>query len=191
MRVVEALEASVDLTLRWQGEELDRLADAAHARLVQATAAMLGRLGWQTRVEVSFNHYGDRGRVDVLAFHGGFGWLLVAEVKSAIGNTQDTVGRLDVKTRLGGVLADAAGWPRPTAVVPALIVGDSRTARRIVADHDAVFARFVSRGRRALAWLRRPSRPPPSGMLWFTPLSDAHGTGVTRHGRVRTVKEPG
>ena len=152
---------------------------------------MLGTLNWQTRVEVSFNHYGDRGRVDVLAFHGGFGWLLVAEVKSAIGNTQDTVGRLDVKARLGGVLAEAAGWPRPAAVVPALIVGDSRTARRIVADHDAVFARFVGRGRRALAWLRKPSRPPPSGLLWFAPLSDAHGTGVTRHGRVRTVNKRG
>lgn len=189
VRVVEALEASVDLTLRWQGEELDRLADAAHARLVQATAAVLGRLGWQTRVEVSFNHYGDRGRVDVLAFHPGRGLLLVTEVKSGIGDIQDTVGRIDVKARLGRVLAEAAGWPAPVSVVPVLVVGDSRRARRIVAEHDVVFARFASRGRQALAWLRRPSGLPPSGLLWFVNLPNAHGTGITRHGRVRPVKK--
>lgn len=191
MRVVEALDASVDLTLRWQGEELDRLADAAHARLVQATASMLERLGWQTRVEVSFNHYGDRGRVDVLAFHPVLGLLLVVEVKSAIGDIQDTVGRIDVKTRLGRVLAETAGWPAPVSVVPALVVGDSRRARRLIADHDVVFARFASRGRQARAWVRRPSRPAPSGLLWFATLPNAHGTGVTRLGRVRTVKKRG
>ncbi len=152
---------------------------------------MLRRFGWQTGVEVSFNHYGDRGRVDVLAFHPALAVLLVVEVKSAIGNTQDTVGRLDVKARLGGVLADGAGWPVPTTVVPALGVGDSRTARRIVAEHDAVFARYASRGRQARAWLRRPSRPAPTGLLWFANLPNAHGTGVTRRGRVRTVKKPG
>ena len=152
---------------------------------------MLRAFGWQTAVEVSFNHYGDRGRVDVLAFHPALAVLLVAEVKSAIGNTQDTVGRLDVKARLGGVLAEAAGWPMPTTVVPALVVGDSRTARRIVAEHDAVFARFETRGRQALAWVRRPSRPAPTGLLWFANLPDAHGLGVTRRGRVRIVQKPG
>lgn len=191
VRVAEALDASVDLTLRWHGEELDRLADAAHAQLVQATASLLAGAGWQTRVEVSFNHYGDRGRVDVLAFHPARGVLLVGEVKSAIGSTEDTVGKLDVKARLGRVLAEAVGWPVPASVVPALVVGDSRAARRVVAENSAAFARFGLRGRQARAWLRRPAHEVPSGLLWFATVPHAHGAGVTRRSRVRTVPHDG
>lgn len=36
-RLVEALDATADLTVCWHGEQLDRLLDAAHAALVEAT----------------------------------------------------------------------------------------------------------------------------------------------------------
>ena len=65
--------------------------------------------GWSVRPEVSFNHYGDRGRVDLLAFHAASGVALVIEVKGSIGDLQDALGRLDVKLRLGRSLADASG----------------------------------------------------------------------------------
>jgi hypothetical protein len=45
---------------------------------------VVSRLGgsWQVVVEYTFNHYGDRGSVDVVAWHAGAGALLLVEVKS-------------------------------------------------------------------------------------------------------------
>jgi transcriptional regulator with XRE-family HTH domain len=186
-RVAEALGASVDVTVRWQGADLDRLADAAHARLAQATVTLLESLGWDTRLEVSFNHYGDRGRVDVLAMHPRSATLVVMELKSAIGHTQELLGRLDVKVRLGRVLAASVGWPTPSRIVAALVIGESRAARRIVREHDAVFRRFDLRGRQAVAWLRNPRPGEVHGLLWFTTLPRAAGGGIRRVKRVRTV----
>lgn len=188
-KVSAALDASVDITVRWHGEQLDRLLDAAHAHLVQTVSHQLSASGWLSEVEVSFNHYGDRGRVDVLAFHAPSQILLVVEVKSAVGDLQEMLGRLDVKARLGRILTAQSGWGAPRAVVPALVIGDLRRARRVVSEHDSLFHRYSVRGRKALAWLRRPHSPAPTGLLWFANLPDSHGVGVTRDRRVRTVNQ--
>lgn len=186
-RLIDALDASASLVVRWHGEELDRLVDATHAGVVEATVALLGSAGWITRVEVSFNHYGDRGRVDILAYHPALRILLVIEVKSAIGDLQDTLGRLDVKWRLGPSLARSVGWDEPAAVLRVLVIADTRTARRVVERHRATLDAFPLRGRDATRWVRRPSLPAPSpgGLLWFANVSDARPARVTRGGRVR------
>jgi hypothetical protein len=54
-RVVAALGASLDLRIRWRGEQLDRLLDEAHALTVAATVERLTRLGWATAIEVLSN----------------------------------------------------------------------------------------------------------------------------------------
>jgi hypothetical protein len=189
--VAEALGGSVDLMLRWEGAQLDRLTDAAHAWLTEATANHLAMAGWTVRTEVSFNHFGDRGRVDLLAWHPTTRTLAVVEVKSAIGDVQETLGRLDSKARLGRTLAREAGWGDPAAIVRVLVVGDSRRDRRIVAEHERMFDAFLLRGRRGRAWLRHPRLPAPSGLLWFAKVPDVHGVSTTRHRRVRTVKSGG
>jgi hypothetical protein len=186
--VAEALGASVDLMLRWEGAQLDRLTDAAHAWLAEATADLLVAGGWTVRTEVSFNHFGDRGRVDLLAFHPRVSALAVVEVKSAIGDVQEMLGRLDTKTRLGQTLAREAGWHDPAAIVRVLVIGDSRRDRRTVAEHGRIFGGFPLRGRQAQAWVRRPRLPAPGGLLWFAKVPDAHGVGTTRHRRVRAVR---
>lgn len=191
VRVASALGGTVDLTMRWEGEQLDRLTDAAHAWLTEQVSTGLSQAGWSTRAEVSFNHYGDRGRVDVLAWHPATRTLAVVEVKSAIGDIQETLGRLDVKVRLGRNLASDAGWGLPSAIVRILVIGDTRRARRAVAEHDATFATFTLRGRTARAWIRNPRLRNPSGLLWFVRVPDAHGMGVTRHRRVRTAHARG
>jgi transcriptional regulator with XRE-family HTH domain len=173
-QIATGLGASVAVQVRWRGEELDRLVDAAHAALQQAAAELLMGLGWLVRVEVSFNHYGDRGRADILAFHPLLRTLLVIEIKSGLGDMQDTLGRIDVKVRLGGTLGREVGWADIAAVVPGLVIGDSRMARNIVAAHEALFARFDVRGRTALAWVRRPREPWPTGLLWFANRRDSH-----------------
>ena len=178
-RVADALGATLHVQLRWQGEQLDRLMDAAHAAVQQSVAELLGSLGWIVRVEVSFNHYGDRGRVDILAYHPGLRILLIVEVKSAIGDLQETLGRLDVKFRLGRQIARECGWTDVAVVIPALVLGDSRLARRTIAAHDALFARYNVRGRDAMAWLRR-ARPSVTGLLWFTSRPDSHPARIQR-----------
>jgi transcriptional regulator with XRE-family HTH domain len=189
VRTLEALEATGELVVRWRGEQLDRLMDADHATLVRTTVELLDSLGWQVRVEVSFNHYGDRGRVDVLGLHPATATMLVVEVKSVIGDVQDTIGRLDVKARLAAILASSVGWPAPRTVTRALVLGDLRATRRLVATHEAVFASFRPRGRQAVAWLRHPAPSAPVGLLWFTKLTRAHGVGATRRVRERTVQD--
>jgi transcriptional regulator with XRE-family HTH domain len=44
-RVIAALGASLDLRVRWRGEQLDRLLDEAHALTVAAVVGRLSRLG--------------------------------------------------------------------------------------------------------------------------------------------------
>jgi transcriptional regulator with XRE-family HTH domain len=164
-RLAAALDASLVVDVRWHGAELDRLIDRAHAALQNAAATRLGRAGWIARPEVSFNHYGDRGRCDLLAWHPSTGSLLIVEVKSRIADVQDLLGRLDVKVRLGAMLAAQAGWGRPARVVPALVLNDDHKARAVLGRHQAIFGRYGLRGRRALSWLRAPADA--SGLIWF------------------------
>ena len=79
-----ALGADLDVRIRWRGEQLDRLLDEAHAATVAATLARLGRMGWETIVEASFSIWGERGSIDILAWHEPSLTLLVIEVKSTI-----------------------------------------------------------------------------------------------------------
>src|SRR5213075_1591159 len=83
VRAARALGADVDIRLRWRGEQLDRLIDEAHAAIVEATVVLLKRLGWIVEVEVSLSTWGERGSIDVLAFHPEFRALLVIEVKAS------------------------------------------------------------------------------------------------------------
>jgi transcriptional regulator with XRE-family HTH domain len=179
-RIAVALGATLHVQLRWRGEQLDRLIDAAHAALQEAFAELLTGLGWVVRAEVSFNHFGDRGRVDIIGLHPTRRLVVVAEIKSGIGDIQETLGRLDIKTRLGAVIAREIGWTNVAAIVPVLVIADTRAARRTVEGHAALFNRFSLRGRRAVAWLRRPGAEVPSGLLWFANRPDLHPVRTQR-----------
>jgi hypothetical protein len=171
-RTSAALGAGLHVALWWEGATLDRLADAGHAHLQNAFASLLRNAGWTVAAEVSFSHYGDRGRCDLLAFHPGSGALLIVEVKASLGDLQDLFGRLDVKARLAPQLSATQGWPRPRRVVRCLVLADTRTVHRIVAGHSALFAAFGTRGQAARRWLRRPSGVSES-VLVFLPLPHA------------------
>jgi transcriptional regulator with XRE-family HTH domain len=177
-RLVTALEADLVLEIRWRGAELDSLIDRTHAALVTAAAERLARKDWIVTPEVSFNHYGDRGRCDLVAWNESSRTLLIVEVKSRIGNLQETLGRLDVKVRLGGVIAAELGLGRPAHVVAAIVLGEDGANRRTIARHDAQFRRFDLRGRGAFAWLRAPTGS-ATGLLWFE--SPDSGEGRRKH----------
>lgn len=181
---VGALHAHLTLELFFDGERVDALRDQDHAAIQDWLASTLTAWKWEVAVEVSFNRFGDRGRIDVLAFDRAGKALLVAEVKSRIDDAQDTVGRLDTKARVAVELAKARGW-LPTAVVAALVVGEDRTSRRRVAEHPALFARFMLRGRAGLAWLRRRPGLPPTGLLIFVRSPAMRHANATRAVRRR------
>lgn len=159
-----SLGAHLSLELRLDGER--PLRDAQHARLQQWLVGLLARAGWATLVEHSYNHYGDRGRIDVLAHHAIARVVLVVEVKSRIEEVGDILGRLDVKRRVAPILAREQRWPVDD-VVPMLLILEQRTNRRRVADHATVFSSYSMRAQPAAAWLRQPKGPAPTGVLLF------------------------
>lgn len=165
-QLAQALNANLAVELRWRGAELDRLIDARHAAVANVAARRLENSGWVVRSEVSFNHFGDHGRCDLVGWHPGTRALLIVEVKSLVGDLQDLLGRLDIKVRLGHVIARDLGVGRPAVIVGGLVLAENGANRRVVWRHDALFRRFGTRGRLALAWLRRPDRP-VRGLLWF------------------------
>jgi transcriptional regulator with XRE-family HTH domain len=174
-RVVAALGASLDLRVRWRGEQLDRLLDEAHALTVAAVVGRLSRLGWETAIEVSFSIWGERGSIDVLAWHAATATLLVVEVKSVIADLQSLLHGLDRKTRLGPEIGAERRW-RPKSVARLVVVAESPTSRGRAKRHATILdAALPLRGRELRAWLRTPSGP-MSGLLF---LSNASGKRTT------------
>jgi transcriptional regulator with XRE-family HTH domain len=183
-RIAAALGATLVVELRWHGEQLDRLMDRGHAALEETVVRDLRSASWTTEVEVSFNWYGDRGRCDAVAMHPSKRILLIVEAKTSLGDVQDLLGRLDVKVRRGAQIAKQIGWPEPSRVVPCLLVADGRAARRVVATHPELFARFTHRGRAADRWLAAPTADEGvRGLLIFEPLPDSHH--ATARGPIR------
>lgn len=187
VRAVRRIGAALDLRLDWdagyRGTELQRMRDADHARLSEWLVRRLEALGWTTAVERSFNHYGERGRIDILAYHPSTRTLLVIEVKTIIVEVQHLIGGLDVKQRVASGVARSLGW-RPAAIVPMLVLRESTTNRRRLAAHERLLARLALRGKQAVSWLRRPSGS-PDGTLLFVKLPDRSGADVRRAGRQR------
>jgi transcriptional regulator with XRE-family HTH domain len=157
-RLFEALEASVELDLRWRRGELDRLLDRRHASLVEGTVRWLRRAGWLVEVEASYAIYGERGSIDVLAFEPRSLTLLVVEVKSELAAVEATVRKLDEKVRHAAAIARSRfGWRADTAV-RLLVLPATTTSRRRVRDHEATFETvFPMRGAVLRRWLRNPA----------------------------------
>jgi transcriptional regulator with XRE-family HTH domain len=180
-----ALEVRIDLAPWSRRGDLVRFATADHAAVVEALIRELVAVGWQARAEVSFNDFGERGFIDVLAWHPETGTLLVIEVKTEIVDVGETIGLLDRKRRLADVAARPFGW-RPKAVASALIVLESSMNRRRVAAHRATFRSALPiDGRAFRSWLRRPSGAVGALTFWsiFHP-----GTGSRVRGGVRRVR---
>lgn len=137
-KVANALGARVDVRLNWNGEALDRLLDQGHAALVEIIAGRLRIAGWDVRAEVSFSIRGERGSVDLVAWHASTRIVLVIEIKSVVPDIQATLFTFDRKARLGQEIAASLGW-RPVGVARLLVIGASRTARRRVEEHRSTF----------------------------------------------------
>jgi transcriptional regulator with XRE-family HTH domain len=167
-RVGAALDMRVDVVVRWRGGELDRLVNARHSALHEAAAQMFTKHPeWIVAPEVSFSIYGERGVVDIMAWHASSRNLLVIELKSELVDIQELIGSIDRKRRLAPRIAFERGWDS-VAVSTWVVVGESRTNRRHVARHGALLrTAFPSNGHGLRSWLRTPDGP-VSGLSFLT-----------------------
>jgi transcriptional regulator with XRE-family HTH domain len=155
--VASALDARVDVIVRWQGGDLPRLLSARHSRMHEVMARFFGDLpDWTAEPEVSFSIYGERGIIDILAWHPARRILLVIELKTEIVDVNELLGTLDQKRRLALDVARARGW-NPAAIATWVVVAKSRSNRRAIAEHATVLrAKLPKDGRGIGAWLRDP-----------------------------------
>jgi transcriptional regulator with XRE-family HTH domain len=145
------------VSLGWRAPEVDRLRDRPHAAMVERVVSMLEASGWETKLEYSFSHYGERGSVDVLAWHAGSRAILVVETKTRIWDIQDLLFTLDRKRRLlPGLVARELGW-KALVIGVVLVLPELSTHRHVLDRHAATFKAALPRRQRDVRqWLEHP-----------------------------------
>ncbi len=124
------------------------------------------RYSWPVLTEVTFNEWGDRGSIDLLAAREDLKAVVVGEAKSAWGSIEETLRSLDVKVRLAPAIVEKRlGWV-PTTVAALLIFPEDESCRRVARRHAATLSvAFPARNREIRRWLRRPAGQLRG--LWF------------------------
>jgi transcriptional regulator with XRE-family HTH domain len=149
--VAAALEIRIDLTARWRAGDLDRLLNARHSELHELVARRFAKQlpDWVLQPEVSFAIYGERGIIDILAWHPRLRALLVIELKTDVADVNELVGTVDRKGRHAIRIAIDRGWIRPRDPPPTVsiwvIVANGHTNRRRIQAHGSMLrAAFLS-----------------------------------------------
>jgi transcriptional regulator with XRE-family HTH domain len=157
-RLLGALDARCEIDVRWRGGSLDRTLDERHATLVGLVVRLLTALGWESALEVTYSVYGERGSIDILAFHRTSASLLVIEVKTELTSVEETLRRLDEKTRLAAEIAlDRLQW-RSRSTSRLLVLPETSTSRERLARHaGAMNAVLQAENVAVRRWLAAPS----------------------------------
>ena len=186
--VSSALDIRVELTARWRAGDLDRLVNAKHSALHDLVAEMFHDElpAWILAPEVSFAVYGERGVIDIVAWHPGRRALLIIELKTDISDVNELVGTFDRKRRLGRqVVQSERGWD-PLTVSGWVIVAPGRTNRARIAAHGAMLrAAFPMDGRGIRSWLGDPVGSVSALSIW-----PGAATGGRTLAPVRRVRRP-
>lgn len=171
-RIMTALGMWVDLQPRWQGVDLDRLAGGAHDALQHAVLGFFDSLpGWVAAAEVTYSIFGERGAIDVLAWHAASQTLLIIELKTLLVDAGEIARKTDERRRLAATIAAGRGW-HPASVAVWLIFTDTRTNRRRVEDHARILQPPGSLDGRAMrTWLRQPTGPVSALSFWTEPAA--------------------
>jgi transcriptional regulator with XRE-family HTH domain len=169
-RVAACLEMWLAIEARYRGTDLNRILNSAHAALHEALATFLnGLAGWQTVAEVSFSVWGERGVIDILAWHEPTRSLLIIELKTLLVDPQDLVQEMGRRLRLAHAIAREQGWD-PLTVSAWVVLTDTRTNRRHVQRHTTLLkGAFPSDGRALRSWLAKPSGTIRALSFWTDP----------------------
>ena len=185
--VAGELDIRVDLVPRWRSGDLDRMLNRRHSNLHELVARWFGDAvpDWVLAPEVSYSIYGERGVIDILAWHPGRRALLIIELKTDIVDVNDLVGSADRRKRLARTIAGERGWD-PASVSVWVIVAPSRTNRRRIDSHETMLrAAFPADGRTIRAWLRNPVGSVAALSIWPNSHAGKLGPGVSPVRRVR------
>jgi transcriptional regulator with XRE-family HTH domain len=176
-RVAAALEMRIDIVARWRGGELDRLLSSGHSAMHEQVAKLLAALPrWTSSPEVTFAVYGERGVIDILAFHPERRALLVIELKTELADVQALLGQVDRYRRLAGRIALERGWDAGIVGVW-VVMRDTTTNRRRVARHATTIHAALPDGVvRVRRWLKDPIGP----LAAITFLADSHPRKIGR-----------
>ncbi len=187
--MAEVLEIRLDVVASWRGGELERVLNARHASMHDIALALFeGATGWEAASEVSFSIYGERGVIDILAWHEPTRTLLIVELKTELVDPQGLIGVMDRRRRLAHKIAAERGWS-PKHVGVWVILAETRTNRRHVAQHRRLMrGAFPANGHGMRRWLRRPSGPVAA--LSFLPYPTDATVGRDRRAP-RRVRTPG
>ena len=186
IRVATALDADLDLVVRWRGGALDRLLDERHAQLCAAVTRRLPTLGYEVVAEASHSYFGERGSVDVLGWNASKGAIFVIEVKTELTSIEATLRKHDEKIRLGPRIARDRFGRTARNVVGLLVLGDDSTSRRRTERHALMLdAAYPSRGRAAWA-IAASGRSSARGLVFLPPTS----TAGARSAPVTRVRPP-
>lgn len=190
-RLLAALDAQLVINVWWRAGELDRLLDADHADLIALVTRVLGTVGWEVRVEVTYNVYGERGSIDVLAFQPVTGTLLVLEIKTDIAAIEQTLRKIDEKVRLSRAIAKERFDWHVKHVGLLLVMPEGSTLRRKIAAHASLFDRaFPARGAAIRSWIKQPSGA-IAGLWFLSGIAQRSGIrGAGGRTRVRKPKSP-
>ena len=175
--VFAALDASFDGIVGWRAGDLDRLLDDGHSTLVEAAARRLRALGWEVIPEVTYSEFGERGSIDLLGFHAGRRAIAVLEVKTELASIEATLRKHHEKIRLARdrVAERRIGW-RPRAIGGLLVIGENRSARRLIDSRHVTFdAAYPLRGRDVTRWLGAPNGD-AYGVWFLTPSNGSAGS---------------
>jgi transcriptional regulator with XRE-family HTH domain len=157
-RYAAALGARFEGSVLWQGANLDRMLNRGHAQLHEAMARWLAEVGgWLVVPEVSFSARGERGVIDIVAWHGASRSLLVIELKTRIVDISNLMATMDIRRRMARAIAIDRGWD-PAAIGVWVVSAPARTNARALAEHATVLrAKFPDDGRVMRRWLASPS----------------------------------
>ena len=186
--IAAALGVRVELLPSWRAGEFDRLLDRDHAALAEIVVALLRSEGYEMLIEYSFNHFGERGSVDVIGWHATTRTLVVIELKSRIVDIQNLLSTMDRKARLvPPLLARECGW-RAAHIGRLLVLPASTASRSAIGAHRVTFeVSFPARGRAIRDWLRSPSGE-LAGILFVRNI--ARGDAKRRFGPTQRVRRP-
>ena len=186
--VAVALGIRVDVQLRWRGGDLDRVLNSAHADLHESVVGHLAtRAGWVWRPEVSFSIYGERGVIDILAWHEGTRSLLIIELKTELVDPQELTATMDRRVRLGPRIAAQFGW-KPASVSVWVAFSDTRTNHRRVLRHSGLLrTAFPADGHMMRTWLQRPGGRISALSFW---TDVAPGAARRTPGQAKRVRQP-
>jgi transcriptional regulator with XRE-family HTH domain len=166
--VAGELDVRVDRVPRWRSGDLDRFLNRRHSNLHELVARWFGEAvpDWVLAPEVSYSIYGERGVIDILAWHPGRRALLIIELKTDIVDVNDLAGPADKRRRLARTIAQERGLD-PATISVWVVVAPSRTNRRRLAMHRTMLRMaFPSDGRTIHGWLRNPVGAVSALSMW-------------------------